>query len=218
MVNLSLRSISSKCLNQSFPLSLREDVFSIYGILAHNSLKSALRFIQDFRCPAAPPTFLGDYPKNKNSDWSDGLQGVAHSTDHWFFTQKTKIIKLHISKNMDTNLSGAVLVVHMPQDLKGSGCNHFGDPDYIVFGSVGYLFIPVEEEGNGNNECRDKPRIAVFRDDAELTYMGFDLLSKQNRDLGTAKAGWVRLSVSLTISYTLPITKFQMNFLSFDIK
>jgi len=58
MVNLSVRSILSKCLNQSLPLSLREDVFSINGIPSPSSLKSALRFIRDFRCPPAAPTNL----------------------------------------------------------------------------------------------------------------------------------------------------------------
>ena len=58
MVNLSVRSIVSKCLNQSPPLSLREDVFSIDDIPSPRSLKSALRFIRDFRCPPAAPTNL----------------------------------------------------------------------------------------------------------------------------------------------------------------
>jgi hypothetical protein len=167
-----------------------------------------------------PPTFLGNYPSNKKSDWSDDLQGVTHSTDHWFFTQKTKIIKLHISKDVDTNMSGAVLVVHMPQELKDFGCNHFGDPDYIVFEDIGYLFVPLEEEGDGNHECSNEPRIAVFRDDAELTYIGFDLLSKQNRDLGTPKAGWCAFSPIDNILHTshnkisdeFPVFRYKVNF------
>lgn len=58
MANLSVRSIASKCLNQSVPLSLKAAIFSISGIPSPNSLKSALRFIRDFRCPPTAPTNL----------------------------------------------------------------------------------------------------------------------------------------------------------------
>lgn len=58
MSNLSVRSTLSKCLNQSASISLLEDVFSIDGIPSPNSLKSALQFIQDFRCPPAAPANL----------------------------------------------------------------------------------------------------------------------------------------------------------------
>ncbi len=167
-----------------------------------------------------PPTFLGDYPDNKESDWSSGLQGVAHSSDHWFFTQKTKIIKMHVSKDLDTNMSSATKVIHMPQELSDLGCNHFGDPDYFVFQDVGYLFVPVEEEGDGNHECRHEPRIAVFRDDSELTYINSSILSKQNQDQSTPKAGWCAFNPIDNIIHTshnkisdeFPVFRYKVNF------
>lgn len=58
MANLSVRSTLSKCLNQSAPVSLIEDVFSIDGIPSPNSLKSTIQFIRDFRCPPTAPTNL----------------------------------------------------------------------------------------------------------------------------------------------------------------
>lgn len=58
MANLSVRSTASKCLNKSNPISLIEDIFSISDIPSPNSLKSALQFIRDFRCPPAAPTNL----------------------------------------------------------------------------------------------------------------------------------------------------------------
>lgn len=58
MVNLSVRSIASKCLRKSVPISLKEDIFSVSGIPSPNSLKSALQFIRNFRCPPAAPSNL----------------------------------------------------------------------------------------------------------------------------------------------------------------
>ncbi|MFZ0453893.1 MAG: DUF3892 domain-containing protein [Ignavibacteriaceae bacterium] len=118
-----------------------------------------------------PPLYLGNYPNNSDSDWSDNLQGVTHSLDHWFFTQKTRIIKFHVSTDLDTNTNNAIRIAHMPQELKDLGCNHFGDPDYIVIQGTGYLFVPVEEE-DGNHECNNEPQIAVFRDDTTIDYIG----------------------------------------------
>lgn len=166
--------------------------------------------------PTLPPEYLGNYPHRKRSDWSDGLQGVTHSLDHWFFTQKTKIIKLHFSIDIDTNISNVSQITHMPKELRDLGCNHFGDPDYFIFEHVGYLFVPVE----GNQECRSEPRLAVFRDDIELTYIGSSLLSKQNSGNGTSRAGWCAFSPINNflhssyneISAEYPIFRYKVNF------
>jgi hypothetical protein len=167
-----------------------------------------------------PPTFIGDYPDNKRSNWSDALQGVTHSADHWFFTQKTKIIKIHVSQDVDTDSNNATIVVRMPDELGDLGCDHFGDPDYFVFEDVGYLFIPVEADGEAENDCGHEPRIAVFRDDAQLTYLGASVLSKQNSGLGTRRAGWCAISPIDNLLYTShnmisaenPVFRYRVNF------
>ena len=139
-----------------------------------------------------PPLYLGDYPDNKKSNWSDNLRGVTHSSDHWFFTQKTKLIKFHVSTELDTDSGSAVKVVEMPEELRRRECDHFGDPDYIVMDEQGYIFVPVEGEEGG--ECKTDPVVAVFREDDSLTYIGFAALTKQNSRLGTPRAGWCAIS------------------------
>lgn len=167
-----------------------------------------------------PPYYLGNYPKNKKSDWSDNLQGVTHNKDHWFFTQKTKILKFHRSTDLDTDMESAVKVVNMDSELSSSGCNHFGDPDYIIYDNVGYLFIPVEQDDGIVGDCKNKPRIAVYRDDSELTYIGYSLLPKQNSSNGTNRAGWCAFNPIDNLLYTsynkissdFPIFRYKVDF------
>ncbi|MEO0837421.1 MAG: hypothetical protein AAFY21_00425 [Cyanobacteria bacterium J06641_2] len=57
MANLSVRSIASKYLNKSIPISLMEDIFSISDIPSPKSLLSALKFIQNFSSPPNGSSF-----------------------------------------------------------------------------------------------------------------------------------------------------------------
>lgn len=160
-----------------------------------------------------PPVYLGNYPSNKKYNWTDSLQGVTHSNDHWFFTQKTKIMKFHVSTNLNTNQSGAVEVFYMNEELSDLGCDHFGDPDYLVIEEKGYLFIPVEGPSSG-------PILAVFREDEELTYIGNHKLSKQTKANGTDRAGWCAISPIDGILHTsfkeiseeTPVFRYEVNY------
>jgi hypothetical protein len=170
--------------------------------------------------PINMPEYIGNYPSNKKSNWSDNLQGVAHSEDHWFFTQKTKILKINVSTDIDNNAPAAA---HMPQDLQDIKCNHFGDPDYWVTNGIGYLFIPVEGEGSGDT-CNREPRLAVFKDGNELSYVGSSQLSRQHADLGTGRAGWCAInpvdgllySSHKQISEQFPIFRYRIDFEALD--
>lgn len=74
MANLSVRSILSKCRKKSGKISLLEDIYSINGIPSPKSLKSALTFIRDFKCPPAAPTNLSISRVSINSisiTWDD---------------------------------------------------------------------------------------------------------------------------------------------------
>lgn len=58
MATLTVREVALKCLRRSGLISLREDIFSISEIPSPKSLKRALEFIREFRCPPAAPTNL----------------------------------------------------------------------------------------------------------------------------------------------------------------
>lgn len=145
--------------------------------------------------------YLGNYPSNNGSDWCDGLQGVTHNAEHWIFTQKTRILKFHIGQDLRTATREHAVETSMPSALKGLGCNHFGDPDYLMLGDKGYLFIPVEGEG----ACREKPRLAVFRDDGaggDFEFLDDTTLPYQVGSLATGRAGWCAISPQNRILYS----------------
>lgn len=163
------------------------------------------------------PVFINDYPSNRKSDWSDNLQGVTHSNDHWFFTQLTKLYKFHVSTALNSNKSAAVTIASMPKALEDVSCDHFGDPDYIHVNGAGYIFIPVE---GSDGACKREPRLAVFRDDDQLSFIGMSLLSGQNSDKNTGRAGWCAFSPIDNLLYSstnkisaeFPVFRYQINF------
>ena len=86
MVNLSVRSIVSKCLGKSVPLSIQEDLLTVDGIPAPNSLKSALQFVRQFRCPPAAPTNLRITSIGEDSlsvAWDDNADNEAGFRLSW---------------------------------------------------------------------------------------------------------------------------------------
>ena len=167
--------------------------------------------------------FLADYPDNKERDWTDSLQGVTHNNDgYWIFTQKTRIFKFHISEDLEAaSRVGNPNTEPMPQPLAQLGCNHFGDPEYILLNGEGFLFVPVEGEDGG--ACQDKPVIAVFRDsggEGSLEFVDWALLPSQTADLGTGRAGWCAISPVNRLLYTstnkvdseTPIFRYEIDF------
>lgn len=134
------------------------------------------------------PEFIRNYPSDRQTDWSENLQGVAHSSDHWFFTQKKKIYKFHVTTDLRQNASSAVSVTKMPPKLEGLECDHFGDPDYLSWNGRGYLFVPVE---GSEGACSRQLVLAVFEDQvSELRYIGAEQLWSQTSSRGTDRAGW----------------------------
>ena len=134
------------------------------------------------------PEFLGDHPSNRETDWSDNLQGVTHSEDHWFFTQKTQILKFASSTDLTHDADAAVARADMPAALEALECDHFGDPDYLLWNGHGYIFVPVE---GSDGSCGDEPVLAVFEDHGDtIRFVGSHTLSSQTSARGTARAGW----------------------------
>jgi len=85
MAALSAREVASKCLGKSGVVSLKKDIFDLHNVQPPKSLKKALEFIQEFRCPPRKPTNLEITAVGKesislawqrNSDNEDGFEVV----------------------------------------------------------------------------------------------------------------------------------------------
>ncbi|MBN2714489.1 MAG: hypothetical protein JXX14_01465 [Deltaproteobacteria bacterium] len=131
------------------------------------------------------PTYIGNYPHKLRAHWSDNLQGVTHSDDHWFFTQLTKLLKFPVTSDLNAPKRPAgASVKKMPKELSEAGYNHFGDPDYLRIGAQGYIFIPVEGKDMD-------PILAVFKDGVDIEFVGHAVLPSQTCAKHIGRAGWV---------------------------
>lgn len=131
--------------------------------------------------------YLGNFPKERQSGWSEKLQGVANNENYWFFTQVNRLWKFPVSHDLNDkvtapNPSKGILMSRIPSALQGY--DHFGDLDYYR----GYLFIPVEGKGK-------TPRIAVFKA-SSLDYVDSYPLENQRQ------AGWVAIDPISGLLYT----------------
>jgi len=123
----------------------------------------------------------------------------------------------------------------MPSELNDIGCNHFGDPDYWIVNGQGYIFITVEgavryefslrdEIINVIDDCQSEPRLVVFRDDAQLSYIGSCPLPSQNSQQNSARAGWCAInpidrllySSHNQISNQFPVFRYEVDFLALE--
>ena len=164
--------------------------------------------VNNNRPPTVPVTgkYLGQHPKDRQNGWSDGLQGVAHDQNNWFFTQKKRLWKFPINHDLNKKidlyypsmpnthirkekpLPAGVKTITIPESLKRGGYDHFGD----LVQHKGYLFIPLEAEDGKNKQ---KPLLAVFRA-SNLAFVGSASLPRQT------KAGWVAINPSNDWLYT----------------
>ena len=134
------------------------------------------------------PEFLGNHPSDRQTNWSDNLQGVTHSADHWYFTQKTKLLKFSSTTNLNGGSGAAVARADMPASLEARDCDHFGDPDHLEWDGHSYVFVPVEGSGG---VCGREPVLAVFEDlGSDFAFVGASPLPSQNAARGTSRAGW----------------------------
>ncbi len=141
-------------------------------------------------------TYLGDYPRDTQTDWSGSLQGVAHDDSHWYFTQglddgkgqgRGYLMKFPLTydlrRGIPTGASGFGREVAGVRCVRGSDIPgnplgsfwHFGD----LVHHAGFLFVPVECSDNSVPQM-----IAVFRA-GDLAYIGSQRLLRQN-----TRAGW----------------------------
>ena len=114
---------------------------------------------------------LSDYPSDRETGWSNDLQGVSHNDDHWFITQKNRLWKIPVSVDLNGDIDGddaerGIFTCPIPPEL-ANDYNHLGDVDHYK----GYLFIGLEA---GNNTAR----ICCF-DASTLKFIGSSILNEQ---------------------------------------
>ena len=108
-------------------------------------LKSVRALLKCFEWPR-DYTFVMDFPKEGNLDWSDEVNGVTNDGKNWFIIQKDRIWKFPLGH--DLRNSAGMFQTGIPDDLYKKGYNHFGASSHYhhpVLG--GLLFVPLEGDG-----------------------------------------------------------------------
>ena len=137
--------------------------------------------------PAATD-YLGNFPRDRESFWAEGAQGLANDGANWFITITGRLFKVPLSFRLDSSgLITAILTqlpcqpinpnlpcsTTIPTSLRNVGYNHFGDLDQ----DSGFLFVPLEQDNR-----RSKPRIAVFST-VDLRFLSsFEVSDNPNRE------------------------------------
>jgi hypothetical protein len=129
-------------------------------------------------------TYLGNYPDERQDDWTDECQGVTHDDDHWFITQKGSVWQVPLRKDLRDHLQDGVDGV-LRRPIPVVGYDHFGDPD--VRGGI--LYIPLEGKRRifWFITVPRVPRIVAFRA-SDLAFLWSAPLPRQQQ------AGWCAIS------------------------
>lgn len=132
---------------------------------------------------------ISDHPSDRETGWSENLQGVTHDEENWFITQQTGVWKINVGIDLndtdEADPESGILNVPIPPGLKTY--DHLGDPDYFN----GHLFVPVEKTDGSKTA-----RIACF--DAEsLEFIDSALLTEQEE-----KAPWCAVNPADGLLYS----------------
>ena len=171
----------------------------VYGTIPNNDDASSI-VVSLTDGVLTPFWFVGDYPGNTSAPaWSADAQGIAHSDDSWFLTQKTAIYRFPLGADIgdggafDRRLDFAALANIFPSFdwSPTTGFNHFGDPDF----RNGFLFVPVEHSQPGN-----QPLLLILDDG--LNPVAWEILNHATADAsGKFNAAWVSVN-SAGVLYT----------------
>lgn len=115
-------------------------------------------------------TYIGEHPRDREAEWAESAQGVAHEGDNWFITQTRTLWRIPVRIDLNGAARGVpgIRTVDLQNihSLWDKGYDHFGDLEYFEFEGSGYLFVPIEDDR------REAPSaIAVF-EAATLRYVG----------------------------------------------
>lgn len=135
-------------------------------------------------------TYLGNYPKERQDDWTDECQGFTHDRDNWFITQKSAAWRVPVGVDLIEPLRPGVAGVTRAR-INIPGYDHFGDADHWR----GRVYIPVE--GHYRILFWTWPRVPLMAafDAADLRFRWFVSLPRQY------KAGWCAID-STGLLYT----------------
>jgi hypothetical protein len=73
-------------------------------------------------------TYLGNFPDERQDDWTDECQGVTHDAGHWLITHKGAVWRVSIGRDLRDHLQDGVDGVRR-RPIPLAGYDHFGDPD-----------------------------------------------------------------------------------------
>ena len=106
------------------------------------------------------PDFVksSEYPFKSSPGYTNKLQGVAHDSSHWYMTNRAKLWKIPVHRDLGVPAAWSISV-DIPRQL--GAYNHLGDLDYYD----GRLYVPLEGSASA---------IGVF--DADLNYVTHALL------------------------------------------
>jgi hypothetical protein len=150
-----------------------------------------------------PYIFLGDYPSDRETVWSEEAQGVCHTDTHWFITRnwnktfssgEPTLFKIPLSADLNTYDPSVGEPAHIPGFLKRLGYGHMGDPDCITRDGESFVFVPLEDPRVFEDSTFDQGSeagVAVFRA-SNLSFVNFDVLYVND----DKHAGWVAIDPS----------------------
>lgn len=142
--------------------------------------------------------YLGSYPGDAETPWSNNLQGITSGDGCWYLTQSEGRVGVWLDRAIwhipiEHDLSESIpesdlLKVDLPAEL--ASYLHIGDPAY----ARGFLFVPLEDDFDKRLKPDMRPRIAAFS--AGLEYIGSAVLE------GQLMAGWCAIDPVDAVLYT----------------
>ena len=117
--------------------------------------------------------YTSEYPRDRDAEWAENVQGVTHDNDHWYITQTRTLwkIPLDIDINEAARNTQNVQIIDLkdiPQ-LWDLGYDHFGDLSYYNYQKGTYLLVPLEDDRR--NEPDGAPGAIAIFDARTLAYI-----------------------------------------------
>jgi hypothetical protein len=120
-------------------------------------------------------------PHDRENQWSERAQGLAHDNAYWYIAQEQHLYKYFVGVSLASDSSAAS--ASLPD-----GCGHFGDPDFDP--KTWQLYVPLEQ-------CPDGNRIYVY--DSNLRIVRWEHLPQGG-------APWVSVNQETGLVYSSPFT------------
>jgi hypothetical protein len=120
----------------------------------------------------SPYLWLGEYPHDRETSYSDHIQGVAHDDQNWFLSQKGVIRKIPVDQDLANPQESAHLEIWTIQPLLPDGTHyvHFGDIDYHRDSQGhGYVVVPIEPDA----ASQTRPPVIAFLSAEDLHFVGY---------------------------------------------